>query len=191
MSTPMDNWLPRHRITVDEYYGMVQAGLLAEDARVELIEGEIFDMAPIGTQHDAIVSRLNYLLMPAAGARAIVRVQQSLRLSRSSEPQPDVTLVAPRSDFYATAHPTAQETFLVIEVSDTSLRFDRQIKVPLYARHGVAEVWIFDIPARQLHCFRSPDQGSFRDTASLQAPGLVEISALPGVAIDLSQAFAF
>ena len=189
MSTSMDNWLPRHRITVDEYYGMVQAGLLAEDARVELIEGEIFDMAPIGTRHEAVVSRLNHLLVPAVGQRAIVRVQQSVRLSRSSEPQPDLALVKPRTDFYSEAHPTASDTLLVIEVSDTTLRFDHEIKMPLYARHGVPEAWILEIRAGQLHRFRSPAGGQYGDVALIREPGLVPITALPGIDVDLSGLF--
>ena len=182
----MDNWLPRHRITVDEYYGMVQAGLLAQDARVELIEGEIFDMAPIGTRHEAVVSRLNHLLVPAVGQRAIVRVQQSVRLSRSSEPQPDLALVKPRTDFYSEAHPTASDTLLVIEVSDTTLRFDHEIKMPLYARHGVPEAWIVDVRAHCLHCLKSPRDGRYAETSTIDGPRIVAITALPGVTLDLS-----
>ncbi|HZF14963.1 MAG TPA: Uma2 family endonuclease [Steroidobacteraceae bacterium] len=122
MGTSMESWLPRHRITVDEYHRMAEVGLLAEDARVELIEGEIIDMAPTGSRHSAVVSWLNELLGKAVGNRAIVWVQCSVQLSRSSEPQPDLALLKRRGDFYASAHPRGADTLLVVEVSDTACR---------------------------------------------------------------------
>lgn len=124
---------------------MAEVGLLAPDARVELIEGEIIDMPPIGPDHGSVADRLNHLLVPAVGQRAIVRVQGAVRLSRMSEPQPDTALLVPRKDYYRAAHPTGDNTFLVIEVSDSTLRYDRNVKVPLYARHAVPEVWIADL----------------------------------------------
>jgi len=182
----MESWLPRHRITVEEYYRMAEVGLLAEDARVELIEGEIIDMAPIGSRHGAVVSRLDELLQRAAGERAIVRSQTPLRLSRSSEPQPDLALVKRRRDFYEAAHPVPADVFLVVEVSDTTMRYDREVKVPLYARHGVPEVWLVDLAKRRVHFFRSPTDGKFADVSSSAEPGIMAVAALPGVAIDLS-----
>ena len=121
MQSHMEDWLPRHRITVDEYYRMAEVGLLAADARVELIEGEILDMPPIGSRHAGVVSLLDRLLSRAAGDEAIVRVQLPLRLTNASEPQPDLALVKPRSDYYSTRHPTAADTLLVVEVSQTTV----------------------------------------------------------------------
>jgi Uma2 family endonuclease len=189
MVTHMEGWLPRHRITVDEYYRMAEVGLLAQDARVELIEGEIIDRAPIGSRHGAAVDRLNGLLQRAVGDRATVRVQGSIRLDKSSEPQPDVALLKPRTDFYAAQHPTALDTLLIIEVSDTTFRYDRQVKVPLYARHGVPEVWIVDLKDRRVHFFRAPAGGEYADTSSVSEPAEIEVGALPGSAIDLSGVF--
>jgi Uma2 family endonuclease len=186
MVTHMESWLPRHRITVDEYYRMAEVGLLTEDARVELIEGEIIDMAPIGSRHAAAVDRLAQLLQRSVGPRATVRVQGPIRLSASSEPQPDVALLKPRDDFYATKHPTGQDTLLLIEVSDTTFRYDREVKVPLYARHGVPEVWIIDLKNRHVHCFRVPNGGEYTDVSLSGEPAEIELSALPGVMIDLS-----
>jgi len=186
MGTHMESWLLRHRITVDDYHRMVEVGLLAEDARVELIEGEIIDMAPIGSRHDAVVSRLHELLYEAAARRAIVRSQSSLRLSRSSQPQPDLTFVKRRSDFYAVVHPAPADVFLVIEVSDSTMRYDREVKVPLYARHAVPEVWLVDLMARRIHFFRSPGDGNYTDVSSTGEPGVTAIATLPDVAIDLS-----
>ena len=186
MDAHMESWLPRHRITVDEYYRMAEVGLLAEDARVELIEGEIIDRAPIGTRHGAAVLQLNQLLQRAVGDRATVSVQGPIRLSVSSEPQPDLALLKPRRDFYETRHPTAADTLLIIEVSDTTLRYDREVKVPLYARHGVPEVWIVDLKGRAIHFFRSPADGKYADVSSAAEPGEITVAALPGVVIDLS-----
>lgn len=182
----MENWLPRHRITVDEYYRMAEVGLLAPDARVELIEGEIIDMPPIGSRHGGTVTQLHHLLVQAVATRASVRVQQPVRLGKSSEPQPDLALVKPRADYYKSRHPTAADTLLIVEVSDTTFRYDRQIKVPLYARHGIPEVWIVDIKGRQMHFFRSPGADGYGDVVSSTEPGAREIAALPGVQVDLS-----
>jgi Uma2 family endonuclease len=123
---------------------MAEVGLLAPDARVELIEGEIIDMAPIEMEHGWVVDRLNHLLVTTVGAKGVVRVQGAVRLSQWSQPQPDVVILAPRSD-YRTRHPTGADSLLVIEVSDTTVRYDLNVKTPLYARHGVPEVWIIDL----------------------------------------------
>lgn len=181
--------LVRHRLTVGEYYRMGEAGIFARDARVELIEGEVIDMAPIGSRHGSTVKRLNALLMAAVGARGVVSVQDPLRLGELSEPQPDLMLLKPRADFYADAHPTAADVLLLIEVADTSARYDREIKLPLYARHGVGEVWIVDLEARLVRFHRAPVDGAYTEGRTTERPGLMPIAALPGVAIDLSAIF--
>lgn len=186
MGIPMESLPRRHRITVDEYYRMAEVGLLAPDARVELIEGEIIDMPPIGPDHGSVVDKLTHLLVHAVGDHAIVRVQGAVRLSRASEPQPDVALLLPRTDYYRAGHPSGDNTFLVIEVSDSTLRYDRNVKVPLYARHGVPEVWIVDITGNQVHFYRNPADGRYRNEASAAEPGATPIMALPAVAVDLS-----
>jgi Uma2 family endonuclease len=182
----MNDWMPRHRITVDEYYRMAEVGLLSPDARVELIEGEIIDMPPIGSRHGGTVMQLVRLLSSAVRDLAHVSAQSAVRLSNSSEPQPDLALVKPRADFYKHAHPCAADTFLIIEVSETTLRYDRKIKVPLYARHGVPEVWIVDLRGRQIHFFRSPAGGEYTDVSSTSEPAVATPSALAGIQIDLS-----
>ena len=179
--------LRRHRITVDEYYRMAETGVLAPDARVELIEGEIVDMAPIGSRHGSTVKRLNQLLTAQVGDRAIVAVQDPVRLSPRSEPQPDLMLLAPRADFYEHAHPTAADVLLLIEVSDTTARYDRVIKLGLYARHGVREVWIVDLDNRLLRIFRNPQGEVYTEVHETARPGIVSPQALPGLHIDASQ----
>jgi Uma2 family endonuclease len=182
----MESWPRRHRITVDEYHRMAEVGLLAPDARVELIEGEIIDMAPIGNRHMSVVDRLTRLFVLAAGEDAIVRVGGSVRLGRMSEPQPDLIILKPRADFYSDEFASGQETFLVIEVSDTSLRYDREIKMPLYARHGVPEAWIVNLQHELLLVFAEPADGAYRQHRVVERPGRMTLAAMPGLEVDLS-----
>jgi Uma2 family endonuclease len=186
MGMRMEVWPRRHRITVDEYHRMAEVGLLAPEARVELIDGEIIDMAPIGPPHESIVDYLNRLLVRAVGDQAIVRVQGSVRLSRSTEPQPDLLLLRPRLDFYRHRHAAGEDTLLAIEVSESSLRYDREIKVPLYARHGIPEVWVVDLPHGELHIHRALVDGRYAQQQTLVQPGFVELTMLPGVVMDLA-----
>jgi len=187
VNTAMETWPRPHRLTVEEYYRMAEVGLLAPDARVELIEGEIIDMAPIGTDHGSIVDQLTRLFVRAVDERAIVRVQGAVRLSSFTEPQPDLALLRPSPDFYRKKQPTGADSLLVIEVSDTTLRYDLKTKAPLYARLGVPEVWIFDVNREQIHFFRSPSDGSYGEVSVVDDPGVVELRTLPGVSIDLSR----
>jgi Uma2 family endonuclease len=178
--------LQRHRLTVDEYYRMGHAGVFAPDARVELIEGEVIDMAPIGTRHASAVKKLNALLSAAAGGSAIVAVQDPLRLSDASEPEPDLMLLRPRADFYAHAHPGPADVLLLIEVSDTTVAYDRGIKLDLYAKHRVAEVWIVDLDNNVVRFFRHGDGMAYTDITASETPRATPVAALPGVTIDLS-----
>lgn len=186
MSADMNDWIPRHRITVDDYYRMAEVGILPPDAQVELIEGEIIDLAPMGPRHGGTITQLNQLLKDAVGERAHALVRLVIRLSDISEPQPDFALVKPRPDFYKKKHPGPADTFLIIEVSESSLRYDLQVKAPLYARHGVPEYWIIDLNGRQITFFRSPESGQYADVTSTGAPGVVAPMALPDVQIDLT-----
>jgi Uma2 family endonuclease len=186
MSTTVENWPRRHRLTVDEYYRMAEVGLLAPDARVELIEGEIIDMPPIGSPHGSVVDRLTQLMVRAVGDCAIVRVQGAVRLSRFSEPQPDLTLLAPRANFYADRQPTAADTLLIVEVSETTMRYDLQIKSSLYSRYGVPEYWVINLAEGQLHFFRGPTADGFADARTVPTCGPVAIAALPDIVVDLS-----
>lgn len=146
----------RHSITVREYMRMGEAQVFAHDTRLELMEGEIVEMPPIGSAHADVVDTLDTLLREVApGAR--VRVQSPLVLGERSAPQPDVVLLRRRGDrYYYTSHPTAADALLVVEVADTTLEYDLEIKRALYARAGVAELWIVDINRRELHLFREP-----------------------------------
>jgi Uma2 family endonuclease len=189
MIVAMEDWPRRHRITVEEYHRMAEAGLLAPDARVELIDGEIIDMPPIRSRHAGTVSQLRELLHLSVARRATISCQRCMQLGDLSEPQPDLALHVRREDFYEERHPTASDTLLAIEVSDTTLRYDLQTKMALYARHGIPELWVVDVEGKRLHVFRNPAGATYSEIIASDEPGLMPISALPGTTVDLSSLF--
>jgi Uma2 family endonuclease len=154
--------IARHWFTVAEYNRMGETGIFSEDDRVELIEGEIFEMSPIGRRHAACVDRLTELFSEQLQRRAIIRVQNPIVLNDYSEPQPDVALLKRREDFYAQSLPIPGDVLLIIEVADTTLEYDRQIKAPLYARAGIAEVWIVNLADEQVEIYSQPANGAYQ-----------------------------
>lgn len=152
---------PRRLFTVDDYHRMADAGILTEDDRVELLGGEIRVMAAIGTRHQACVLRLTALFGRLA-ARALLSAQGAVRLDRLSEPEPDIALLAPRDDFYAAGHPRPEDVRLLVEVSDSSLAYDRGEKLPRYAAAGILEVWIADLVSDRLEVHREPAEDGHR-----------------------------
>jgi Uma2 family endonuclease len=152
----MSPQVARRLFTVDEYDQMVAAGILHEDDRVELIEGEILQMAAVGSRHAACVDRLTQLFVLQLAGQAIVRIQNPIHLNNRSEPEPDLTLLTPRTDFYTTGHPGPGDILLVIEVADTSVGFDRSTKIPLYGRAGIRETWLVDLTQEHLEVYRQP-----------------------------------
>jgi Uma2 family endonuclease len=153
--------LTQRLFTVSEYYRMAGAGILHEDDRVELIEGKVIEMAAIGSRHASTVKRLNALLQVLSPDRAIVGVQDAVRLDEYSEPQPDLSLLRPRLDFYREGHPKPDDVFLLIEVADSSSDYDHQIKLPLYARAGIVEVWIVDLETKAVGVYRQPSEDAY------------------------------
>ena len=178
--------IARHRFTVEQYERMGEAGIFSEDDRVELIEGEIVEMTPIGSRHAAYVDRLNDLLTSTLGRRAIVRVQSPIRIGGHSEPQPDLVLLRRREDFYAGRHPEPADVLLVVEVADTSGRFDRRVKLPLSARAGIVEAWVLDLDGPALEVHRSPAPEGYRDVRRPRRGEAVTFAAVPdlSVAVD-------
>jgi Uma2 family endonuclease len=180
MNVAVDQWPKDHLINVDEYYRMAEVGLLAPDARVELIEGRVVDMAPIGTAHADTVDRLLALLFPAVRSRARIGVQRPVRLGERSEPQPDIVLFAQDDDRYRDAHPTANDVLLIVEVSDSTLKFDLGAKLSLYAQHNIPEVWVLDIVHKRMHCARQPAGLAYRSLAVLCPPDSVAVARSSG-----------
>ena len=152
----------RRRFTVHDYERMAQAGVLTEDDRVELIDGEIIQMSPIGSRHAGTVDRFSKRFEQRFGDVALVRTQGPIRLGEHDEPEPDLALLKPRPDFYTTAHPTPSDILLVVEVADTSLEYDRRQKLLLYARHGIAEVWLADVNTDTILVSRDPAPSGYR-----------------------------
>ena len=178
--------LLRRRFTVDEYDRMTQAGILGEDDRVELLEGEIVEMAPIGSRHAACVKRLNQLMSQRVAGRAIVAVQDPIKLSDFSEPQPDLALLRPRPDFYSESHPGPDDVLLVVEVSDTSADYDRAVKVPLYAAAAIPEVWLVDLAAGTIEVHRGPSSGGYGDVEAMSGVQTFAPQALSDLVLSVS-----
>ena len=177
----------RHRFTVDQYHRMLEARILTKDDRVELIEGEILEMAPIGARHASTVDRITRLLITRLGDRAIVRVQGPIVLPvQVSEPQPDVAVLRPRADFYRAAHPQPDGVLLVIEVADTTVEPDRRWKLPLYARAGLREVWLVDVNAERLELYGEPGSSGYRRARVLARGEAVAAEALPDLTFQLA-----
>jgi len=176
----------RHRLDVDAYYRMAEAGILTDPHRVELIDGEIFDMAAIGSPHAAITNRLvrNFARAVADGL-LLVSVQNPLRLDAYNEPQPDLMLLRPRDDGYRASHPSAADVLLLVEVSESSLAYDRSTKLPLYAKFGVPEVWIVDLFGAAVEVYRVPKEGAYALRERLTG-GLLSPALLPRVTIDVT-----
>lgn len=178
--------LLKRRFTVDEYHRMARAGILSEDDRVELVEGEIVEMAPIGSRHAACVGRLT-ALFSAAQTAAIVWVQNSIRLGRRSEPQPDLTLLRPRADFYASGHPGPQDVLLVVEVAETSADADREVKVPLYARAGVLEAWLVDLDRGVVEVHRRPSPERYLEMRRVGRGQSLSVEAFPDLTFSVDE----
>ena len=179
-------WPHRHRFTAEEYNWMAEIGLLNGEPAVELIEGEIIHMAPMGTQHGNVVARLQAALTGALAGRAVINIQRVFRLSNITEAQPDILVLKPGRDYHAAKFPTGSDTLLVVEVSDTSFSYDHDIKVPLYAAHGVPEVWIVDLENRCLRSFRKLVEGKYTEVQAVEHPAFAQLAGFPDTRIDLS-----
>lgn len=182
----------RHRVTVADYYKMAEAGIFSEDDRVELINGEILDIAPTGSHHDSVVKMLTHLFSASMGKHATVSVQDPLHLDSRSEPEPDLMLLKPRDDFYATAHPCPADVLLLIEVGDSTARFDREVKLPLYAKHDITEVWLINLDTRQVEVCRTPlvDKSDYADRTT-SSVGSISPLALPNFRVEIEKLFVW
>lgn len=175
----------RRTFTVDEYHQMIEAGVLTEDDRVELLEGEIVKMTAMGSPHAACVDRLNRLFSRQVGDAAIVRVQSPIQISEHSEPEPDIALLRPRSDFYAGSHPEPEDVLLVVEVAETSVEYDRDRKMPAYGRSGIAEAWFVDLAGELIEVYSDPSPHGYRKTRRLWRSDHVAPQALPDLELPV------
>ena len=169
------------RFNISQYHQMSEAGILSENDQVELINGEIIEMSPIGRRHTACVNRLNSVFSQLLGKKVIIAVQNPITLNNLSEPQPDIALLKPRADFYESGHPQPQDVFLLIEVADRSLEYDRDVKIPLYASSGITEVWLVDIYEQVIIVYRYPSENGYSDIQKLSRGEKMSIQAFPEV----------
>jgi Uma2 family endonuclease len=180
----------RRRFTRAEYYRMAEAGILGEDDRVELIKGEIVEMSPIGRLHIAFVLNLSRLLFLRLADRAFISVQSPVALSDDTEPQPDLAVLRRREPPYRDREPWAEDTLLLIEVADSSLRYDRTTKLRLYAEAGIPEYWIVDCTAETVEVHRNPGPDGYRDVARVAGAASLTLQAFPDVVLTLAEIFA-
>jgi Uma2 family endonuclease len=178
----------RRLFTIEEYERMVETGILTQDDRVELIEGEIVEMSPIGDAHAAFVANLTHLLVHAVGDRARVWVQGPVRVPPRSKPQPDLALLRPRS--YVRAGATMEDALLAIEVADTSLRYDRIVKLRLYARAGIPKYWIVDATTETVEVYCEPSGERYATVQHPTRGGTIAPLALPDAIISVDAIFA-
>ncbi|WP_133512196.1 Uma2 family endonuclease [Candidatus Thiosymbion oneisti] len=182
--------LPQHHpISVREYFRMGETDVLDPEARCELIEGELFDMPPIGPPHSSKVKRLIRSFSRIIGDQAIVSAQDPILLGDFSAPQPDLALLRWREDFYEQVHPGPDDILVLVEVADSTLTYDRDRKLPLYARFAIPEVWLVDVAGRQLDVHRDPESGKYKTKFQVQDLSCVGIAALPDIELNLRSLF--
>jgi Uma2 family endonuclease len=182
----MSSQLRKYRINVEEYERMGAAGIFPADDRLELIEGGIYKIPPIGGPHAACVNYMSQLLHTFAAGRLIVGTQNPVRLDDFSEPQPDVALLRWRDDFYRSSHPTPADVLLLIEVADSTVETDRSVKLPLYAKAGVPEVWIVNLPGEVIEIYAEAQGGAYQ-TARTHARGEVaRAQTVAGLSVGVS-----
>ena len=179
----------RHRFTVAEYHAMADAGIFSENERVELLDGDIINMPPIGDWHQASIDFYTNILPQLLQGRAIVRIQGPTRLCDESEPQPDVMLLKWRDDFYRDGHPEPSDVLLLIEVSDTSIEYDRSTKLSAYARTGIPEVWILSRDDRRIESYTEPSEGTYSSVRHVRPTDTIAPQAFPDVTIEVGQFF--
>ncbi|MBK1988613.1 Uma2 family endonuclease [Sphaerospermopsis aphanizomenoides BCCUSP55] len=177
--------LAKRRFNISQYHQMNEAGILTEDDRVELIHGEIIEMSPIGRRHATCVRRLINLLSQLLAEQAIIDSQNPIILNNLSEPQPDITLLKPRADFYEAGHPQPQDILLLIEVADSSIEYDREVKIPLYASSGISEVWLVDIYEQVIIVYCQPTDNGYSEIKTFRQGDILEIQAFPEIQLNV------
>jgi Uma2 family endonuclease len=177
----------RRLFNTEEYHRMAAAGILCEDDRVELLQGEIVEMSPIGSRHVACVNRLTQRFSTLLGKRAIVSVQNPVLLGEFSEPEPDLALLRWRDDFYGEALPRAEDVLLLVEVAQSSVETDREVKMALYAQAGVVEVWLVDLEVEQVEVFRVPEGASYGEVQGFGRGQSVSAEAFPEAVLAVEE----
>ena len=179
--------LARHKLSIEDFHLMGRVGILREGSRVELIDGELIDMAPIGSVHASVVSTLSMFFARQVGETAIVSTQNPLSLPPDSEVQPDLALLKPRADRYREALPSAADALLAIEVAHTTGEYNREIKLPLYARHAVPELWLIDLNSGTIELYREPTAKGYRKLLRPDRREVITAAHLAHLPLPLSE----
>lgn len=186
--------LPRKKFPLEEYHQIIASGVLREDYLIEFINGEIFEMSPVGFRHASCVNKLNQLLSLKLGNKVIISVQNPIKLNDNSEPQPDIVLLKPRPDFYAIQHPTPEDIFLLIEVADSSIEYDRaaclwhrSFKIPIYAENKIQEVWLIDLNQNLLEVYQNPQKNYYQNITKLSSEDSLTLSQPEVITIALDR----
>jgi len=181
----------KYRVSVVEWHKMGENNVFPPQARVELIAGEMIEMSPIGYFHAACVTHLNELFARQKGKSALISVQNPIHIDDFSEPEPDLVLLRPNASLYKTGHPTASDILLLIEVSDSTVKYDREVKIPLYAQAGIIEAWVVNLNAQKVEVYRHPKAESYIDKQVFQRQDILVPTQLSHVKIQVSDIFGF
>lgn len=179
----------KRRFTVEDYQKMGEVGVFKADENNELVAGEIIKMSPIGKRHAACVRRLDYLLNRQLGDRVIIDTQNPIQLNNLSQPQPDLVLLQPRPDFYEERHPQPSDILLLIEVSDTTIDFDQQVKIPLYCQSEIQEVWLIDLNQNIVRVYRIPTANGYQSIQFFTVEQTLTIGVFPEFNFNVNQIF--
>lgn len=185
VENPMAIQLEYRQFTIDDLDQMITSGILAEDERVELIKGQLITMSPPGILHAACVDRLTKTLSRQVADDVLISVQNPIATHIHTQPEPDVFLLAPRADFYTKGRPTPSDVLLLIEVSDSSLQYDQETKLPLYATAGIREVWIVNLPEQSIDCYSTPTAHGYRLRERFFPGDTIHPDSMPAVAVDV------
>ena len=186
MFVPSENFYKKHLTNLAEWKKLGEANIFPPDSHLELINGEILEMAPIGSNHAGHINKLTHLLVQLVSSQAMVSIQNPVQLNDLSEPEPDLMILKPSSDFYSSRHPNASHVLLLIEVADSSLKFDQNQKLRLYALHDIPEYWLLNIQDNCLEVYRQPHNGVYAEKTTLHSGDKITLSQLEDISINLS-----
>ena len=179
--------LTKHRFTTEDYHRMTETGVFRPDDRVELLDGEIFDMSPIGPSHGSVTKRLNQCFHQLAQGRWIVSIRDPVHLETYSEPQPDLMLLKVTPDFYRLRYPLPADVFLLVEIAEASIEYDRQKKLPAYGRAGIREYWIVNLEEKAVEVYREPHLTGYRSRLILHSGDKAHPLAFPDALVDVAE----
>ena len=181
--------LPTKKFTIEDYHKMSDMGIFDYSDHLELIKGEIIQMSPIGSKHASCINKLNRMLNQKLVDEVIISIQNPIKLEDDSEPQPDVVLLKYRSDFYAEEHPKFSDILLLIEVADSSINYDRNVKIPLYAENKINQVWLIDLNEEYLEIYNNPESNYYRNMQKLSRKDTINLNILSSIEIQVSNLF--